>query len=60
MPYGDAAYAVAAKVETLRPSTLEVEAPCPHFGPCGGCALQNLEYPSQLDAKQAQVRHVVF
>jgi len=29
-----------------------VEAPCPHFGSCGGCAFQNLNYARQLALKQ--------
>lgn len=28
---------------------------CPHFGPCGGCLWQDLDYPAQLRAKQAIV-----
>ena len=30
--------------------------PCPHFGPCGGCQLQDLPYNAQLDEKRLQLR----
>jgi 23S rRNA (uracil1939-C5)-methyltransferase len=29
---------------------------CPHFGPCGGCQLQNLTYAAQLSGKAAKLQ----
>ena len=29
---------------------------CPHFGPCGGCQLQNLTYAAQLSDKAAKLQ----
>jgi 23S rRNA (uracil-5-)-methyltransferase RumA/MAF protein len=43
----------AARIlSVVSPSPDRVEAPCPHFGACGGCAFQNLSYPQQLALKQ--------
>src|SRR5665213_3458223 len=36
--------------------TQRATAPCPHFGACGGCQLQNLPYSAQLDRKAAKLR----
>lgn len=33
-------------IELERPGPGRVEPPCPHFGPCGGCALQHLDHDS--------------
>jgi len=39
----------------LRPSADRVVPACPHYGTCGGCALQHLAPAAQLAFKQAQV-----
>ncbi len=33
-------------------SSFRVEPFCPHFGACGGCAFQNLDYAKQLEIKE--------
>ncbi len=48
-------YAEARAVELLEPGPGRVEARCAHFGTCGGCAWQDLEYGRQLAHKQSQV-----
>jgi 23S rRNA (uracil1939-C5)-methyltransferase len=39
----------------IRPSPGRVAPPCPHYGTCGGCALQHLAPQAQLAFKQAQL-----
>jgi 23S rRNA (uracil1939-C5)-methyltransferase len=41
--------------QVLRPSPDRVEPACPHYGLCGGCALQHLAPAAQLALKQAQL-----
>ena len=40
----------------LQASLDRVEPPCPHFGACGGCALQHFAHAPYLDWKVEQVR----
>lgn len=42
-------------LELLSPSPQRVAPPCPHFGICGGCNLQHLDYQAQLANKTSQV-----
>ena len=49
-------FAEATRTALLEPGPGRVEAPCRHFGVCGGCRFQDLAYERQLDAKHAQVR----
>ena len=47
---------VYGKVESiLEPSKERVTPPCPVFGKCGGCDLQHMSYPAQLEFKRGQV-----
>lgn len=37
------------------PSPVRVQPPCIHFGPCGGCKWQHLDYPAQLKFKEEEI-----
>jgi 23S rRNA (uracil1939-C5)-methyltransferase len=45
----------AAVEEIVVPGPDRRDAPCPHYGECGGCDLQHLESPAQREAKAAIV-----
>ncbi len=47
------AEAVAERIITPAPEAVEPR--CPHFGVCGGCDWQRLDYPAQLFWKREQV-----
>ncbi|MCH9008559.1 23S rRNA (uracil(1939)-C(5))-methyltransferase RlmD [candidate division KSB1 bacterium] len=48
-------YAEARLLQILEPSPEEVAAKCRHFGECGGCRFQHLDYRAQLKYKREQV-----
>ncbi len=52
-------FAEAIANEVLAPGPDRVEAPCPHFGLCGGCRFQDYAYERQLAAKESQVREAL-
>ena len=43
-------------LEVLRPAPERVAPRCPHFGVCGGCALQHLSPEAQLAIKERELR----
>jgi len=45
-------YELAHLAQVLKPSVARVEPACPHFGICGGCAMQHMEPSAQIAAKQ--------
>jgi 23S rRNA (uracil1939-C5)-methyltransferase len=45
----------AGLIAVLEPSPDRIEPICPHFGSCGGCALQHLESQAYLDWKRESV-----
>lgn len=48
-------FAEAVMETVVTPSPHRVEPVCKHFGTCGGCAVQDLDYAEQLKQKAAQV-----
>ena len=48
-------FARARLLDIVAASPQRVSAPCPHFGVCGGCHWQHVEYPAQLDYKRSIV-----
>ncbi|MCW5624186.1 MAG: 23S rRNA (uracil(1939)-C(5))-methyltransferase RlmD [Burkholderiales bacterium] len=47
-----ASFAVGAVERILQPSSQRVTPRCPHYGICGGCAMQHLDPRAQVAAKQ--------
>ncbi len=45
-------YAFANVAQILKQSNLRVTPKCPHYGLCGGCKLQHLDFYGQVAAKQ--------
>lgn len=48
-------FAQARVIRVLDPGPHAVEPFCPHFGKCGGCLFQDLDYGEQLRCKTGQV-----
>ena len=48
-------FARGEAVRIIDPSGHRVKAPCPWYGVCGGCRMQHIAYPHQLELKRRQV-----
>lgn len=46
-------------LEVMERSPLETDAPCSHFGVCGGCTYLSLPYEQQLQLKERQVKRLL-
>ncbi|MBH1976296.1 MAG: 23S rRNA (uracil(1939)-C(5))-methyltransferase RlmD [Rhodocyclales bacterium] len=53
-------YEQATVTKVLRASSQRVTPACPHFGVCGGCALQHLNIAAQTAAKQRVVEDALW
>lgn len=51
-------FAEAKLLQVIERAPYEKDAPCIHFGPCGGCISQNLPYENQLELKVSQVQQL--
>ena len=52
-------FARAEIQEIVKPGPGRVEPVCPHFGRCGGCRYQHLDYDTQVATKVAQLKAVL-
>ena len=52
-------YAEARAIAVIEQSPNFVTPRCRHFTDCGGCLLQNLDYATQLQSKQQQVKELL-
>jgi 23S rRNA (uracil1939-C5)-methyltransferase len=50
-------YGEAKLLEVITPSAYRIVPPCPYFGTCGGCKIQNYVYEKQLEFKTEAVRN---
>lgn len=46
-------------LEVLEHAPEETNEACPHFGQCGGCVYQTMDYQAQLAMKEEQVRKIL-
>lgn len=46
-------------VRLLKPSPSRVPSPCPYYTLCGGCRMQHISYPHQLELKKRQIEEAL-
>jgi 23S rRNA (uracil1939-C5)-methyltransferase len=45
-------FEMAQVTDVIKPSFMRVQPKCTHFGVCGGCSMQHLEFRAQVSARQ--------
>ncbi len=58
--YKKPSYEQARVVQIFKSSTFRAQPQCPHFGMCGGCAMQHLEFSAQVASKQRVVEDALW
>lgn len=46
-------------LDILEKSSIETKEPCSHFGACGGCVYQSVDYDEQLKIKEEQIKDLL-
>ncbi len=46
-------------LEVIKKAPSETNEACPHFGNCGGCVYQTVDYKTQLEMKKEQVKKLI-
>lgn len=51
-------YNAAVPLKILKPSAYRVQPFCPHYGECGGCNMQHIDYTYQLQLKRDMLQDI--
>ena len=51
-------YNAAVPLKILKPSAYRVQPFCPHYGECGGCNMQHIDYAYQLQLKRDMLQDI--
>ena len=52
-------YAFGDIVEVIQSSDFRVKPKCPYYGKCGGCDMQHIAYPEQLEIKRLNIQRTL-
>lgn len=52
-------YSTATLLEVIHPSQNRISPLCPYYGTCGGCQLQHVNYPTQLEYKRMWIENAL-
>jgi len=52
-------YGKGRVIDVVNPSPFRALPPCPYYGLCGGCSMQHISYPHQLELKKRQIEEAL-